>query len=85
MNPSCGGLSVVLYLVVSCLLYSLTESDTAASSSYTWRLELSGGEGKIVADLGSSATGPGDDNQVSINFVKLSFQYLVSLLSHIRI
>lgn len=78
MNPSCGrggggGLSVVLYLVVSCLLYSLTESDTAASSSYTWRLDLAGGEGKIVADMGSTSTaGPGDDNQELMMDILLS-------------
>ena len=68
MNPSCVRLSF-LYLLLSCLLYSLTESET---SSYTWRLELT--EGKIVADLGNAAAAaaggggglpsPGDESQV---------------------
>jgi hypothetical protein len=72
MNPSCVRLSF-LYLLLSCLLYNLTESET--SSSYTWRLELSGGEGKIVADMGNAAaaaaaaSGPGEDNQVQFLFI----------------
>ena len=48
-------------VLVSCLLHSLTESET----SYTWRLDLAGGKGeaKIVADMGIPPR-PGDETQV---------------------
>ena len=57
-NNSCIKFSLLVLL--SCLLHSLTESET----SYTWRLDLSG-EGKIVADMGVNVPPrPGDDTQV---------------------
>jgi len=65
-NNSCIKLSLLVLL--SCLLHSLTESET----SYTWRLDLSG-EGKIVADMGVNVPPrPGDDTQEILLDILLS-------------
>jgi len=65
-NNSCIKFSLLVLL--SCLLHSLTESET----SYTWRLDLSG-EGNIVADMGVNVPPrPGDETQEILLDILLS-------------
>jgi len=68
-DNSCVRLSLLLF--TSCLLHNLTESET----SYSWRLDLAGGEGKIVADMGINVPrpgGPSDEKQELMMDILLS-------------
>lgn len=55
MEGSCLKASFIFLLC--CALHSRTDSET----SYTWRLDLAGGEGKIVADLGLAGQARGEE------------------------